>query len=134
MALSAGNFANSLRTLDPTVLGIMVRTRAVGLLYCVGVPSLIRHVQKQVECAARAYYMTMLFNLNFRNKGGMVMQGPSTLSHLSSQLRTQPSVQLSQTGSAGSTQKQTIVHVLPEMVDEIDEVHLPLTLIQTVHR
>jgi hypothetical protein len=69
--------------------------------------------------------MTMLFNLNWRNDGGMVMQEPS-ISHITSQLRTQPSVQLSHTGSSGSGPKQTVIHISQDMILEDDEVRLSL--------
>ena len=47
------------------------------------------------------------------------MQEPS-LSHIS----TQPSVQLSQISSSGSTRKQTVIHISQDMVTESDEVCL----------
>lgn len=67
--------------------------------------------------------MTMLFNLNWRNDGGMVMQGPS-LAHITSQLRTQPSVQLSQLSSSGAGPKETVIHIKQDMDLEDDEVCL----------
>lgn len=65
--------------------------------------------------------MTMLFNLNWRNDGGMVMQEPS-LSHISSQLRTRPSIQLSQLSSSGTGQKETVIHIRQDLAIEGDEV------------
>ena len=70
--------------------------------------------------------MTMLFNLNMRNDGGMVMQDPS-LSHISSQLRTNPSVQLSDISSYGNKQKESIIHITQRTVTAFDEVCLPFS-------
>lgn len=86
VALAAANFANAFLSPDPNALSIVI------------------------TIAARTYYMTMLFNLNWRNEGGMVMGQPS-LSHLSSQLLTQPSVQLSDVSSFGAKQSDTIIHI-----------------------
>lgn len=40
-------------------------------------------VPRQTACAARAYYMSMLLNLNTRQSSGLVMMDPS-LSHITS--------------------------------------------------
>lgn len=67
--------------------------------------------------------MTMLFNLNWRNNGGLVM-GEPTLSHITSQLRTQSGEPLGDVGSFGTKQNETAIHLGSRTVDEIDEVSL----------
>lgn len=47
-----------------------------------------------------------------------------TLSHLTSQLRTRPSIQLSQTGSGTAQPKPTVIHVTQDMATDADEVCL----------
>ena len=54
-----------------------------------------------------------------------MMQEPS-LSHITSQLRTQPSVQLSHTDSSGGGPKQTVIQLSPDVVIEGEEVRLSL--------
>lgn len=65
--------------------------------------------------------MTMLFNLNWRNDGGLVMQEPS-FSHITSQLRTGPSVKLNETSTSGPGVRQTVIHISQDMAIEDDEV------------
>lgn len=65
--------------------------------------------------------MTMLFNLNWRNDGGLVMQQPD-LSHITHQLRRQTSVQSSPTGSSGLEPKQNVIHLTQDMMVAEDEV------------
>lgn len=68
--------------------------------------------------------MTMLFNLNWRSDGGLVMQEPD-LSHIT-QLRVQPSAHLAETGSSGTGSKQNIIHLNQDMRIEDDEVRVAL--------
>lgn len=70
--------------------------------------------------------MTMLFNLNWRNDGGLVMHEPS-LTRLSKPFRGRSGVvQLTQTGSSGTGSKQTVIQLNPDIVIEDEEVRMVL--------
>lgn len=77
-----------------------------------------------VGFAARTYYMTMLFNLNMREHSSMAMPDPS-LSHLTSQLRTQPGQSSGEATSADTGCKETTLHVQQDVLIEMSPEKTP---------
>lgn len=145
IGLSAANLAYSWSPPNGVALNAMVSSTRGSPYSCETHPK----SGFQISSAARAYYMTMLFNLNMyvpqsgmrslirltlahlavwaacttdrRQSGGAVMNDPS-LSHLTSQLRTRPSLQLSHTGSTANQPKPVVIGVVQDMATATDEV------------